>query len=231
MSDLPIPEAHDAVRLVRPSVAETREAMRAHYLGSGPFTYQVVRSCAKPLYSGEISLSAVQHACRTRCQPVGRKPNEDVATLLHSAARGRSLKCYDLAARDYYIRRDIKIPVRPSLYFIENARAYIFWLQARKRFAPTQAQLGLLAAIIRDTYLRDDFEEADVEILDLSAPTGSDARTVHRFHLVDFPFISPDEALSAFQRLADAHDELKREGFIRPARPSRPPPPPPPGLF
>ena len=217
MKKLPSLELQDIVRVIRPSVSETEQALRDHWSSVAPFNYELVRRLSIALSKGDVPLSQVEAACARLRNKAARKPNADVARLLWRHLYGRSLFVHHLDKRLFPLRRDLGIWVKPIFYYVENGRVVIFWLQPRKTYALTDEQLGVLSSVIRRTFIVDDFEAADIEILDLSAPAGANDRATRVFSLESFKSISDEDLLSAFSRFAAAYDQVRASGF-EPAR-------------
>jgi hypothetical protein len=185
---------------------------------------------AKPVFSGEITLSAAITGCLTRGNPLGRKWNAEVAELVWQAAQGRTFKCFDLMKRPFAIRQDLSFLVDPLFFFVESSLVKIFWLQPRRGFNPTVEGLGTLATILRITYTHD-FDDFDVELLDLSKPSGAKERALRTFSFGNLPLLPEHEVRLALERFARAYDLVCAMGVRRPERRPRPGIDPEPPLF
>jgi hypothetical protein len=175
---------------------------------------------AKPVFSGDISREAALEGCRRRGNPLGRNSNVEVADHIWQAAQGRSFQCYALSKRPFPIRRDLSFWVDPLFFFVETGRVKIFWLQPRRRYAPTVTGMGALAVITRMTY-SDEFDDFDLEFLDLSVPDGMKERVRRSFGFADLPKLPEEEVRDALERFAQAYDVVCKSGVQRPERRDR----------
>lgn len=220
MPNLTLPSTLDLVRLIKPSVAETVEALVLHYSTIPPWTYGPARGMALPAFSGEISLDAAVRGCQTKGIQSGRESNAEVAQLVWQAGSGRNVKCFRLHRRPFFIRNDLSFAVDPLFFFIEAGQVKIFWLQPRRGFNPTFEGLGIVAVILRMSFA-DDFDNFDVELLDLSKPEGMKQRVARKFSFATLPVISDDDVREALARFAEAYDIVAAMGVQRPERHSR----------
>lgn len=217
MQNLRIPSAQDVVRIIRPSVEETAEALKRYYEKWPSWSYGPARAMAKPVFSGELSLDAALEGCKNRGNPLGRESNAEVAEHIWEAAKGRSFQCHKLAKRPFTIRRDLALLVDPLFFFVESRRVKIFWLQPRRRYSPTIAGMGALAVMVRMTY-SGEFDDFDLELLDLSVPDGKKERVRRIFGFGDLPTIAEDVVRDALERFAQAYDIVCSVGVQRPER-------------
>lgn len=213
MKPLPIPPAHDVVRLVASPNGDTLSSLRAYYDGGGSFNYVPVRKVARSLISGELTRGAATQACLSKGSPSGRKQNAEVADLVWEWSKKHSFSCYDIKARTYQIRSDLKIPVKLDFYYVHSGQVYLFWLQPRKTYSLNTQQFGILATVIRQLFAVDDFEGANLQILDLSAPDGSGERATELYGFEELPMLSDAELSGYLGEFAAAYDTLSEEGF------------------
>jgi hypothetical protein len=217
MLSLTPPSALDVVRLIRPTIDETTDGLKRYYEIPPRWGYGPARAMAKPVFSGEVSMDAAVEGCRSRGNPLGRESNAEVAGLVWEAAQGRSFQCFDLSKRPFAIRQDLKFWVDPLFFFVEHGRIKIFWLQPRRGFYPTLEGVGTLAVIIRMTFI-DEFDEFDLELLDLSVPRGSKERVPRTLGFSVLPLLSEDNVRAALERFAQAYDRVRDMGVQRPER-------------
>jgi hypothetical protein len=232
-----LPSAQDSARLIKPTYPETLGALEEHYrrplIG---WSYNKVRALSRALFSGELSATAVESMFiappkedSRSPKSIGRKANKEVAHLVRQHAVGRSFQCYDLKARKVALSVEHALTVNPGFYFVEYGVVKIFWLQPRRTYALTLAQMGLLNGLLQLSHFRDDFEEAELELLDLSAIEG--VRTPQAFGRADLPKLTDDELRMGLEHLLRAYLVLKDRDDLRPERPAKEPEGPSPGLF
>jgi len=216
-----VPSAQDVVRLIRPSDGETFDALKRHYeRRPSVWNYRTSRAVAEPLFSGDISCDAAVAACK-RGHPLGWKANTEVIEHIWRAAQRRRFYCHTLSPELFEIRRDLSILVDPPFYFVEDRKVKIFWLQPRRGYAPTIEGMGILAIMIRMAFAHK-FDDADLELLDLSVPKGESERVARVFALADLPQISDATVADALQRFARAYDKICELGVKRPERRRQP---------
>lgn len=196
--------------------------LRQHYERPSPvWGYRPAKSAAKPVYSGEISLQAALEGVRKRGNPLGRTANTEVVELIWKTAQGRHFHCHDLKPRPFFIRKDLSILVDPLFFFVERGRVKIFWLQPRRGYAPSLEGMAALAIMVRMTFA-DEFDDADLELLDLRVPEDEEKRVARILNFADLPVCSEEVLRNALERFARAYDRICEAGVTRPARKPRP---------
>jgi hypothetical protein len=65
---------------------------------------------------------------------------------------------------------------------------------------------------------KDDFDEFDIEILDLSKPAGADSREPRTYDFSNLPQVSEVVVRAALERFAKAFDIVRARGVQRPER-------------
>lgn len=213
MKPLSVPPIHDVVRLVASPEGSTVASLRDYYNGGGSFNYVPVRKLARALVSGKLTKNAAMLSCLSKGSPSGRKQNAEVAELVWEWSRKHDFRCFDIKPRPYKIRADLEIPVKLDFYFVQGGKVYFFWLQPRKTYALNTQQFGILATVIRQLFAIDDFEGAKLQILDLSAPDGSDVRSTQVHSFDSLPMLTDEKLEQYLGDFAKAYDLLTDEGF------------------
>lgn len=171
-----------------------------------------------------------------------RKINQEVIEHLWHLGKGRTVQCYNiddhrlkLPPGIIRVRKDVMIGVRADFIYLENRRPKYFWTQARRNFALNNRQLGLMGSALRHTLLRDDdvfgpgYSPTDLEIFDLSVPSGLKVR-VPRVHSSNtLPLIAKSDIEAVLQRVVDAFDHVMQKPIDWVAMRSRQPRQSPPG--
>jgi hypothetical protein len=218
MQRLPLPPAQDIVRFLRPTVEEIESVLKAYYMRRpGEWNYRPAKAVARPVFSGDLTLSAVLEGCLTRGNPIGRKSNAEVAENIWKIAQGRNFKCYPLKPKLFSIRKDLSFLVDPLFYFVERERVHFFWLQPRRRYSPSMEGLGALSFMIQDTFGQE-YDDAELELLDLSVPDGEFERVARVLRFSDLPKFSKEVLNAEMDRFAQAYDRLCEVGVKRPER-------------
>lgn len=96
---------------------------------------------------------------------------------------------------------------------------HVFWLQPWKVFDLTEEQLGILASVIRQAFVVDDFEGAQFHLLDTSADGEDGQRTPQVFGFDDLPILAEDALKAAFDRFAVTYHAFMAESKPKPWRP------------
>lgn len=171
-----------------------------------PFNYNLSWRVAFSLYRGELSLDAALEACRRLRVKAGIRSNSEVVKVIWEDAARANFLCRPLKERPFAIRHDMAIPVRPRFYIVRNGQPHIFWLQPWKKFELTTEQLGVLASVIKHTYVVDDFEKADLYLLDASADEKNGPRKPAVLSFSDLPLLSDEQLSASLGRFVKAYN-------------------------
>jgi len=231
-----VPSAQDSARLIKPTFEETLASLREHYqrpvIG---WSYNKVRNASRPIFSGDMTAAAIAgmftapaHEDARSPKAIGRKSNLQVAVMLRDHASGRVFKCHDLKPRKVFLSPEHALTVNPGFYFVEDGKVKIFWLQPRRTYALTIEQMGVLNGLLRLSHFRDDFEDAELELLDLSAVDG--VRVPQVFGRADLPVLTEEQLRVGLEHLLRAYLTLK-DIDLKPPRAAKEPPPAEPDLF
>jgi hypothetical protein len=216
---LSVPPLQDISRIIAPTDRETTAALIEYYDSeAGVFNYSLSQKIARYVFAHETTLDMAYQACAKERTETGRTQNREVLELVWQAGSARKLTPYDVKPKVFSIRKDLQIKVSPAFYFVENRKANVFWLQPRRRYALNDVQLGLLASILKLTYLVDDFESVGLELLDLSVPEGEKSRGSRTFQLDTLPMIPLSEVETLLQSFARAFDAVTAAGVQRKKR-------------
>jgi len=224
MKRLNIPPIQDISRIVGATDKETLAALIKYYSAdAGSFNYSLSQKISRFVFARETTLDMAYQACARERTEAGRNQNQEVLKLVWDAGSERRIRSYEVAPKVFSIRQDLQIKVSPSFYFVENNRANVFWLQPRRHFALNNTQLGLLASILRMTFLIDDFQDVGLELLDLSVTEGNKERQMRTLPLDSFPLLQLSEVEVLLQRFARAYDTVTVMGIQRKKRKPRRP--------
>lgn len=206
MSQHNLPSLPHIAKSICPTVEGTVRQLQRLDASTPPFSYDLSWRLALPLYSGAIKLNAALEACHRLKPPLGAKCNAEVVEIMWQDSQGTSYFCHPLKDRFFPIRHDLLIPVRPRFYFVKNGVVNVFWLQPWKKFSLSEEQLGILASVIKQSFFFDDFENANLYLLDTSADSENERRKPQVFSLDNLPILSDEALKSAFDRFAMAYD-------------------------
>lgn len=221
MSEPPLPPLLDVIRSLRGTVSETKAELKGFYAGAAPtWGYDFTYSAAPYAYTHRLPLQALLHGCERLHNKPARTQNAETVKLTWMAGGGKRATARILPPRPFYIRQDLAVLVRHACLLNENGAATVLVIQPRKGSFLTRPGLGILAAIYKRLYLDD--LEADLEILDMSAPYKY-ARLLRSHSLADLAVPTDKELDTIFQIFADAYDVLRNEGVERVRRPKKRP--------
>jgi hypothetical protein len=219
MQRISLPSIQHVAKSIQPTIEGTVETLLRFDKGIPPFSYHTAWRLAYLLYSGKITLAAALAACERINVEQGAISNAEVAKIIWDDAENAEYFCHPLTGRRYAIRHDLAIPVRPRFYFVRNGSIQIFWLQPWKTFELNEEQLGLLASVIKQTFVVDDFAKAELYMLDTSARGPTKTRCPKVYGFSELPLLGDEGLKAVFDRFAAAYDIFVK---IRPPKPERP---------
>ena len=221
MYTLPLPPLTDVIRSLRDTVSETKAELKGFYDGAPPsWGYDFTHNAAPYAYTHRLPLQALLDGCQRLHNKPARTQNAETVKLTWMAGEGKRTTARILPPRPFYIRKDLTVLVRHACLLNEDGAATVLVIQPRKGSFLTRSGLGILAAIYKRLYL--DELEADLEILDMSAPYKY-ARLLRSHSLTDLALPTDKELDAIFQRFADAYDAVRDEGVERVRRPRKRP--------
>ncbi|MFN3231447.1 MAG: hypothetical protein ACE363_04730 [Alphaproteobacteria bacterium] len=233
MSMLKVPPIHDIARIVRADGSTRLDDLVKYYeLGPGKFNYNPSRAAGRKLVAGTVPYSVAVAGCYKTGSPAGWHQNADVVRLIWKWAEHKDCMAFRIAPSPLKLRPGLAVQVRPDFYYVESGVARIVWIQPRLRFNPSKDQINIIASAISHAFLNDDFSEAEIEILDFSAPSESNERRLISYSMSDLT-ISEPRLIAVLQSFVEVFDALVASGYERPTREKRPQAPDPrqPGLF
>ncbi len=230
MSKLKLPAVQDIARLIGVNDDDTEQRLHAYYTAQtiAGFNYGAAQRLCRYAFAHMMPLTSILEGCKSG-GPVGVRSNADVLRLVWDATTNRSVVTYGLKPKMLALRRDLVTVVAPPFYFVEDGKAYVYWLQPRKGHALSLGELSLLASMVKATFLVDDFQNVGFEVCDLSANSEGD-REARTYHLESFQIVPEAEIAEKLQGFARAYDKLVARGVRRPKRPPKQRPTEP-GLF
>lgn len=216
MSKPNMPSLLDLVRLSRPTLAESIDAMAEHLLRPPPaVSYQRARSLVRQALSHSAPWTALSAACDAAKRLAERPMTAEVIRLVWQLGEGRSIQSYKLTDKRltvpdgrFRLRRDVMVSVPVDFLYVENKSTTFFWAQFRKTYALSDIQIAVLAAVFKRAYLDECDDPADLEIFDLSAPVGSKRRDPRLLRIADFPAMPESTIVDVLQRSIDAFDAI-----------------------
>lgn len=224
-----LPGPLDFVRISTDTVEATQRNLVTHYsrppsMLSYASSYPVMRyACSREISLPQITSAFYGHP--------GARFLSEVIGLIWSEYEGTNSRCYSVPAFTLQLRADLVIPFHPAFYRqpigrVNDRTATLVRVQPRKTFALSQDELRILKTLDCFAYLKDDFEGASYELLDLSAPVhrigGKDTLgTVRVPRLIksdELEMIDLSELEERMQIFADAWDTFSKSDFQRPVR-------------
>jgi hypothetical protein len=238
-----LPALHDLVRLWRPTLQETIEATEAHLLQKPvPIDYRIARQLCRVAFSHGVPWSALLAACDRSEIATERKMNAEVTRMVWDLGNDREVQCFapndkrlTIPPGRIVLRRDVAVRVNIDFLYVESQRIRYFWAQFRKSFALSDSELGVMASVLRRTFLADEGREVDLEIFDLSEPSAAVGRYPRVLRLSELPTIPDAQVVDVLQRVVDAFDSVCQKDIdwatIRKRPSHRAPPPSPPSFI
>lgn len=208
--------------MIRPTVRETIEALKAYYSQRGiGFSYNIFRRIARAICSGQLTQQSITDACNKRCKPVGLPHNLEVSLAFWRQIKDVNLLCHDAPRTTVGITKDFVIRAPTDFFVTVDRRPRFVFLQPRRGYAPNPEQFGLLAAIYRATYLKDEYKDGDVWFFDFSAIPGTKKRSARQYFLTDLPVVDKEDANNKLTIFAESYRQLVGEGWQPPKRPAK----------
>lgn len=214
--------AQDAVTLAVPgSVEKTVENLKRYWQpGAASVSYRPSRRLAGVAHANEFDLPYLKRLVVQQCPDSWRSPNVAVLEAVYDLGVGRKVIARP-APRNWVlpVRADLGLRINLDWLAVVDGDRGLYWLQCRKTYTQTDAQLGLLARIFLRKAEEDDLADYGLNIVDMRFGD-KETRTPRLRTLGDLPVATLDEAEAVVQVLADAIDQIRREGWV-PPRPPR----------
>jgi hypothetical protein len=183
--------------------------------GAAGFNYAALQRVQRPMFSGLCTLGSVEARCEKIAWPAGRTQNKDAIRIVYPYAQARVGYSRDLPRTKYLIRRDLAINVGQAILYVERQSPIIMVAYPRKTMPLHRRETAFWLRLIRETFVKGDYAEAIVELLDLSALEGK-GRLLrsYRSNAVGLP--TDKDFHTSLQRFATAYDALLDSGFEMP---------------
>lgn len=182
-------------------------------------SYRVVRKILPWLYALDLPLFSLP-----------QEGWERIETEIRSRAKADFVdSCLEVAQLIWKLnlsRKTVAAPFLPPPFYIGpghnvqfgvqhiceiSGRLLFPFVQMRRKHALDMTGLGILASMMREAYVFGDFENAGIEIIDLSIPRRMNARQVRIYYADDLPKFSlldlNEMVLEVFAVIAEIEDE------------------------
>lgn len=186
-------------------------------------SYRVVERLMPDLLLFNQPLAELEKAVRRG----ERRPNfqEDFIEILRLARdhfEGIRADYVDaVTTRFYSAGRDLMIPFRPPVFFGQNGATALPWFSYWKRNPLNGTKLSLFVTVVRDILSEDpDLEDTRLDLLDFSAPSGSNERDLAVANMVDVPLLTAVETRERLEIFAEGFFRAQAEIASRVAEPS-----------
>jgi hypothetical protein len=217
---LPSLTAQDAVTaVVVGSVPATAQNLKAHWTpGAATVSYRPSRMLAPPAHAHEFSLPQLRRMVVGRSPDSWRGPNTAILDAVYELGEGHRVIVRP-APKNWIlqVRADFGLRISLDWLAVVDGKPGLFWLQCRRTFTQTDAQLGLLARLFKRRAEEDDLHDYGLNIVDLRNGSAT-RRDLQLRTLEDLPIASLAEAEEAIQTLADAIDSIRKEEWQPPVR-------------
>lgn len=231
MSEIPVPPIQHIVARDTHDPDKWVSRLVEWHSSIGPFNYEPAHATFPFTFSGRLSLLGLLSSVRKRGNPLGQSSNAEVIELIWNYAKDRIVYPKTMPKLFVNVRRNLGIPVKPDIYYNDSGELIVSWLQPAKFLRLSDAQHRYVAAAIKVAVEDTDWSGAKVEIVDLSAPTGSKTRMLSVFRPDEEELPSDSDLLALLGRFARAHDTLREAEYVPPKRKKGPSAPLAPDLF
>lgn len=159
--------------------------------GRPPFSYAPVRAEVSAIFNAQhdlmpledVTSEAITAGIKKRCLklPASLEPNLEVALALHSYVRKKSLVAYHHDFMAVPIGRGAKVKLWHDLYFIEDEKPVICYIDPRKSTGLSELARDFVFSVMHHNLARSDFADAQFQIFHF--PKGEDGNRI-----VDEPY-------------------------------------------
>ena len=218
MIHLPAPSLPDLARASGQTLEEMVEWLKAYYSDQGGFfNYLSGTRSVKQSYRGFHNLPQLIAGTQADRTAQSRKSNAEIVTMAAPLAFGRKTQVFDLPKRQFHFGRDLSTGYRVPFFFVENGIIHLYFLQPRKSFNLTHAELSMVATVHKKYLLDNEFygESADIEYVDLSEDEETKVRQLNRFKLDDLELWSDKKLADKLTLVAEALDFIKKHELVK----------------
>jgi hypothetical protein len=178
MKKLRIPSLQHAARNASLSVESISQALIALAKNSPPFSYAAMISAVRDLLVLGVPYAQVEAGIRTIKWDWLRENFLEILPMLHNHFKDVRPDYVNTIARRYYpAGRGLLIPFEPPMLYCADGQKVLPWFVFWKNNPVVSLRLSFFATIVRDIMDQDpELDDAELQILEFSCITGSDAR-------------------------------------------------------
>jgi len=214
------PSLQHVATLMRPTVEATKlefELLERAVIG---FNYLPFDRLAKPLMEGTFTPEQAVAQCEALKNEKARKPNGELVIAFGAYATGKNVLWFKPHPKDFFpIAPGVAIPVNPHGYWVDEGKLKVLWTQKWKGRTLDPLQKAIFHTVLdRRVFVGDDFGAAELEWVDLKAPSARSERGIQVLHREHFEILTDAELKQHTDILLEAFVQFSQEKAARRAR-------------
>jgi hypothetical protein len=208
----------DVVKVTDPlSVEKTSKNILAQLKRSPPtFNYGPAKKIEKAIFAGKVKTEAsVEAACKKGTE-LSVKCNTEAALGLFTVAGAlcpEPVMCHPLKKGIIYpFKQDQALLIQPTFFFSKDGKVHIPWTQYNKGDRYSDYQLSLIATILKNGF-SEHFDDPEILLIDLSAPSKAQDRETRFWFASELPLLEEHQLEQFFQVYIEAVTVLEKNGY------------------
>ena len=194
MGKLKVPSLQHLARNLSPDPLRVAKDLIALAKSSPTFSYQPLHAATRDLLLYQIPYEQIERGLARESRQHVREKYLSALPLINSYFGGvRADFVHSVVPRYYPIGRDLVVPFSPPLIYGVAGEVFLPWFSFWLSAPLAGERLSFFATIVEDVISQDpDLDFANFRILDFSAPSRGEARTLEVINSCDVQKISPE---------------------------------------